>query len=41
MREDEGLTNGLNTHDGKLTLESVATEFGYQYTRSQELLSDS
>ena len=41
MREDEGLANGLNTHAGKLTLESVATEFGYQYTRSQELLSDS
>lgn len=39
MREDEGLARGLNVHNGKLSLASVAEEIGYEYQPVAEVLA--
>lgn len=38
LREDAGLANGLNVHDGQVTFKSVADEFELPYVSTAEVL---
>ncbi|GAB3619706.1 alanine dehydrogenase [Glutamicibacter endophyticus] len=38
LREDTGLANGLNVHDGQVTFKSVADEFELPYVSTAEVL---
>ncbi|WP_284126282.1 alanine dehydrogenase [Parerythrobacter aestuarii] len=39
MRANAHLAAGLNVHDGKVTYEAVATELGYDYTPTSDVLA--
>lgn len=39
LREDEPLRKGLNVADGRVTLEAIATQFGYPYVPADEFLA--
>ncbi|MGQ3383403.1 alanine dehydrogenase [Glutamicibacter sp. TV12E] len=38
LREDSGLANGLNVHDGSVTIKSVADEFGLPLLPAEQVL---
>ncbi|HEY6871018.1 MAG TPA: alanine dehydrogenase, partial [Novosphingobium sp.] len=38
LRRDANLANGLNVHDGKVTYAAVASDLGYAYTPTAEVL---
>jgi alanine dehydrogenase len=39
LREDESLRKGLNVAMGDVTLEAIATQFGYPYVPTERALS--
>jgi alanine dehydrogenase len=38
LREDAGLRNGLNVHDGRMTCRPVADALGYPYAAPESVL---
>jgi alanine dehydrogenase len=38
LREDAALRKGLNVAAGKVTLEAIATQYGYDYVSPEEYL---
>lgn len=41
LRTDEALRKGLNVADGRVTLDAIATQYGYRYTSPEEFLASS
>jgi alanine dehydrogenase len=39
LKEDDALRKGLNVADGKVTLEAIATQYGYRYVSPEEFLT--